>query len=422
MVAGAVSPGPLMPNRLRAMRLSGRTVIAAVVAGGTSLGGQSLLAVDDDVPKREPTLVWEAPVECDSGVELAASGTSGRHCTLAFSHDVAYVHEHAGAVGGTGPFRLSAIDIATGDLRWSQDVGATFEIRLTDEAVVLSDKAHIEVFDAETGTLRFTRQGGLLQYNRYGVLIVDDGPDAITALDAGNGDELWSASGQVGAMCRDFVAIVPGRSQPAAPFRLVDQRTGDERWSSEEPFDPLASHMTCSGAPWMYVTSGDRVMEIDSYDGWTTWETQVPGAGLIDLYREVALVRSGVDGETVVAIKREDGSIMWQASADAAGASLSWIGRLREDAAGLFTLNPLTGQTVQRVDPAGAYDVVGVSDTRVVVAEGSVITAYGMNDLGVAWQFDVGGTPDDSGVSNGYLVVRSGPVLRGYGATPRLQG
>lgn len=404
------------------MGLRRRTVVAALVAGGTSLGGQAIVAVDDDVPKREPTLVWEAPVECDSDAELATSINSGRYCTLAFSHDAAYVHEHAGAVGGIGPFRLTAIDIATGALRWSHEVGATFEIRLTDEAIVLSDKAHIEVFDAATGALRFTRQGGLLQHNRYGVLIVDGGPDTITAVDAGDGVELWSASGHVGAMCRDFVAIVPARSQPAAPFRLVDQRTGEERWSSDESFDPLASHMTCSGAPWIYVTNGDRVIEIDSYDGWTTWEAPIPGAGLVDLYREVALVRSGVNGETMVAVKREDGTVMWEAPASAVGASLSWIGRLREDAAGLFTLNPLTGQTVQRVDPAGGFDVVGVSDTRVVVADGSVITAYGMNDLGIAWQFDVGGTPDDYGVSNGYLVVRSGTVLRGYGAPPRPQG
>ena len=130
-------------------------------------------------------------------------------------------------------------------------------------------------------------------------------------------------------------------------------------------------------------------------------------------------MRSGVNGETVVAVKREDGTVMWQAPADSVGASLSWTGRLREDAVGLMTLQPLTGQTVQRVDPAGAFDIVGVSDTRVVVAVGSMITAYGMNDLGTAWQLDVGGTPDDYGVTNGYLVVRSGTNLRGYGAPPR---
>ena len=392
---------------------------AVLVAGGVLLGSQSTLAVNDDVPKREPALMWEVPVECASDAELAASAGVGPHCTLAFHNAVVYLHEHSGAVGRGGPFQLSAIDITTGAVRWSQDVGETFEIRLTDEAVILSDKAHIEVFDADTGALRFTREGSLLQYNRYGVLIVDGGPDTLVAIDAVDGAELWSAPGQVGAMCRDFVAIVPALAQPPAPFRLVDQRTGEERWSSEEPFDPLASHMTCSAAPWIYVSTGDHLTEIDSYDGWTTWETQVPGAGIVDLYREVALVRSGVNGETIVAVNREDGTVLWEAPAESVGASLSWIGRLRADAAGLMTMHPLTGETVQRVDPVGAFDIVGISDTRVVVAVGSLLTAYGMNDLGTAWGIDVGGVPDDYGVSNGYLVVRSGTVMRGYGAPPR---
>jgi hypothetical protein len=89
----------------------------------------------------------------------------------------------------------------------------------------------------------------------------------------------------------------------------------------------------------------------------------------------------------------------------------------------LFTLHPLTGQTVQRVDFTGSgamqFEVVGVSDTRVVVATGSIVTSYGMNDLGMAWQLDVGAQLDEVGVTDGYLVVRSGDVLRGYSATPR---
>jgi hypothetical protein len=219
-------------------------------------------------------------------------------------------------------------------------------------------------------------------------------------------------------MCRDFVAIVPAAAQPAAPFTLVEHRTGVDRWTSELAFDPATDHMTCSGAPWMYVSDGEKIFEIDTFDGWTTWESTVPGAGLIDLYREVALVRSGPNGETIVAVRRDDGIVLWEAPADSVGASLSWIGRLREDNAGVFTMNPLTGGTVQRVELAGAdgaFDIVGVSDTRVVVAVGSVVTTYGMNDLGMAWEVDVGEVPDDFGVSHGYLVVRSGALLRGFG-------
>lgn len=407
---------------LRDVDVHRRTAAVAIAATSVLAGSTSALAADDDVPKRQPVVAWEVPVACDSDATLASAGGVGRHCLLAFGRGVVYVHEHTGSVGRGGPFRLSAHDVTTGAVTWSQDTGESYEIRLTDEAVILSDKAHVEVFDAETGAMRFARDGGLVHHNQYGVLVMEAGRDGIAAVDASDGEELWTMPGRVGAMCRDFVAVVPGAGEPAAPFSLVDHRSGHVRWESTMPYDPATSHMACSGAPWIYVTDGERLYELESFDGWTTWETIVPDAVRVDLYREVALVRTGDGGETTTAVRREDGMVLWEAPSDSLGASLSWPGRLREDAAGLFTLHPLTGATVQRVDLAGAssFDVVGVSDTRVVVATGTTITAYGMNDLGVAWQLDVGVDPDDYGVTDGYLVVRSGEVLRGYTASARI--
>ena len=95
---------------------------------------------------------------------------------------------------------------------------------------------------------------------------------------------------------------------------------------------------------------------------------------------------------------------------------MSIIGRVREDASGVFTLHPLTGDIVNHTSlaPGAPFEIVASSDTRVVVAAGSVVTAYGMNDLGTSWQLDVGGAPDEFAVSAGHLVVRTGAVLRGY--------
>jgi len=79
--------------------------------------------------------------------------------------------------------------------------------------------------------------------------------------------------------------------------------------------------------------------------------------------------------------------------------------------------------TVRRVRPGdatvdgGEFRVFGVSDTRVVVAAGTILTTYGLNDLGVAWELDVGDRPDDAGVLAGHLVVRIGDSLRGYAVT-----
>ena len=112
-------------------------------------------------------------------------------------------------------------------------------------------------------------------------------------------------------------------------------------------------------------------------------------------------MHTGASGELTTAVRREDGVVLWEASTISLGADLSWIGRLREDATGLFTLNPLTGATVQRVDLGGPgvapFQVVGVSDTRVVVVTGGTVTAYGMNDLGMAWQLEVGAASTMSG-------------------------
>ena len=104
----------------------------------------------------------------------------------------------------------------------------------------------------------------------------------------------------------------------------------------------------------------------------------------------------------------------WERPAVEVGAPVSIIGRVRGDSTGVFTLHPLSGDIVNHTDPATSFEVVASSDTRVVVASGSVVTSYGMNDLGTAWQLDVGGVPDEFAVAAGYLVVRSGAVLRGY--------
>lgn len=402
-----------------------RVVAVATAVTGVLVAGGQPVAADEDVPKGAPVLAWEVPVECDADADaVGVAGGSGRRCDLALARDVALVHEYPSRRDASGRFRLTARDIHTGETRWAEEVGATFSMDLTDEAVVLSDKSHVEVFDLETGNLRFTRDGGLIRHNRYGTLIIEDGPGSIDAVDAADGTELWSMSGQVGAMCRDFVAVVPAPGRPAAPFTVVDHRSGAVRWESEEPYDPETHDVACSSAPWIYVSDGSRVIELDSSDGWSTWEADVADAGDIDLYREVALVRTGAAGETVVALRRLDGTMAWQAPADSVGTSLSWVGRLRADETGLFTLQPLTGATVQRVDlgsghDGASFDVVGVSDTRVVVARGATVTAYGMNDLGVAWELGLGAEPDDVGVSTGVLVVRTGDVLRGYAAPPR---
>jgi outer membrane protein assembly factor BamB len=373
---------------------------------------------DEDVPKRQPVVAWEHEVACDSAAELAATNDSApRRCDLAVAGDALYLHEHT-TPGPSASFRLTRFDIATGAERWSSEVGPFSTIDAHDEIVVISDKSHFEVYDAETGELRFEHAGSLADINRYGTLLLTDG-SVVTALDPQTGEVRWQADGALGTFCRDIAVIVApaGDVSRSQPFAVLDHYSGEERWNSEEvPFDPRIDEVTCGFGAYIYTSDGDTLREWDASSGWINWTTPIAGAGDIEVYREVALVRSGEAAENIVAVERETGDVRWEKPASEVGTAVSVIGRVREDDDGVFTLLPLTGDIVNHTSPTpgAAFEVVASSDTRIVVASGSVVTAYGMNDLGTAWRLDVGGDPDEFDVSDGYLVTRTGSLLRGY--------
>jgi outer membrane protein assembly factor BamB len=375
-------------------------------------------ADDEDVPKRQPSLVWEREVGCDADAGLAADvATPPRRCDIAVADGTLYLLEHSDSRAAGAAFRLSRFDVDTGDTTWTVDVGPMGQIAAYDDIVVLSDKSQFEVYDADTGALRFRRDGVVADVNRYSTLLLTDG-STVTALDPVSGDELWSTPGALGALCRDIVIVVAAKADETGDqhYRVVDHRTGEERWESPEPFDTRRDNITCGYGPFVYTSDGHEVHEWDAFSGWLNWSAAVVGASDIEIYREVVLVRSGDAGRTIVAIERDTGNKRWERPAGEVGTLVSIIGRVRKDSTGVFTLHPLSGEIVNHTThPAEtAFEVVASSDTRLVVATGSVVTAYGMNDLGVSWQLDVGGDPDEFGVTAGRLVVRSGPVLRGY--------
>jgi outer membrane protein assembly factor BamB len=408
-VAVPVAVGSLPVVAARGARVGVVVAIAALVPAITD---------DEDVPKRQPVVAWEQEVACDSAAELAAATDSiPRRCDLAVAGDALYLHEHTTPGPSAPPSRLTRFDIATGAERWSREVGSSSTIDAHEEIVVISDKTHFEVYDAETGELRFEHSGSLADINRYGILLLTDG-EVVTALDPRTGEVRWQADGALGTFCRDIVVVVApaGDVSRTQPFAVLDHYSGEERWNSDEPFDPRTDEVTCGFGAYIYTTDGDTLREWDAYSGWINWTTPVAGAGAIEVYREVALVRSGEMAENIVAVERETGDLRWELPATEVGTAVSVIGRVREDADGVFTLLPLTGDIVNHISPTpGApFEVVASSDTRVVVASGSIVTAYGMNDLGIAWQLDVGGAPDDFDVADGYLVTRTGSLLRGY--------
>jgi outer membrane protein assembly factor BamB len=389
-------------------------MILAIVPGATALGD------DEDVPKRQPALAWEREVACDSAAELAdGTRAAPRRCDIAVAGDSLYLHEHTSPGAAGGRFRLTRFDVASGAEMWSRDVGPSTSVAAYDEIVVLSDKSRFEVYDASNGELRFEHDGSVAEVNRYGTLLLTDG-NVVTALEPVTGDVRWEADGALGALCRDIVIVVAPHSDDTGtkPFEVLDHYTGTERWTSDEPFDPREQAITCGFGPFVYTTQGDNVREWDANTGWVNWSIAVSDARDIEVYREVALVRSGrrPEAETIVAVERETGQVRWERPAAEVGTPVSIVGRVREDGSGVFTLHPLTGDIVNHTSlaPGTTFEVVASSDTRVVVATGSVVTAHGMNDLGISWQLDVGGAPDEFAVTAGRLVVRTGPTLRGY--------
>jgi outer membrane protein assembly factor BamB len=392
-----------------------RRVIAPIVTAGLAVGSPvatSLAAgiADDDVPTRTPSLAWEVAVGCASGTELSAGQSPARRCNLDFAGDSAYVHEHSAT---DSAFALTAYGLDGGAVRWRRDVGPSAALLANDDVVVVSDKRHVEVYDAATGQQRFTASGRFAEVNRYGVVLLSDG-SVVTALDPADGTQLWSTDGALGAVCRDVVIVVPAMTDDPGAFAVVDHFTGEVRWSSETTFDPEVHDLTCGEAPFVYTTDGMAVHEWSVYDGWHSWSATVSSARQIEVYGRIVLVRSGAAGDVLVAVERETGEVLWERPDHEVGTPVTGTVRVRADGQGVFTLHPLTGDVVNRVTPSGAFDIVGASDTRVVVLVGNVVTAYGINDLGTSWQLDVGGSPDDAGVANGYLVVRTGAALRGY--------
>jgi outer membrane protein assembly factor BamB len=356
-------------------------------------------AADEDVPKRLPALAWELEIACGP-------------CSIAAADDAVYVLEHSIA-GGTSIARLSRLDIATGDVVWEREIGPAGQLTAYDDIVIVNDKTHFEVYDAETGASRFGRDGTIAAVNRFQTVLLSDG-GSVTALDPVDGHELWSRPGTLGAWCRDIAVVVPAAGAPAEPFAVIDHRSGEERWASDEPFDPATDAVTCGYGPYVYTADGEEVTEWDAYIGWLNWTADVPGAAGLEIYREVALV--GTDQGTTVAVERETGEVLWELPQAEVGIPVSIIGRVREDGTGVFTLHPLTGAIVNHTTETSGtpFEVVTSSETRVVLASGSVVTAYGMNDLGVAWQLDLGAPPDELAVASGYLVARTGDILRGY--------
>lgn len=392
------------------------TLAAVATLGGLAPAAGAGPTPPGDGPVREPVETWSTEIAC------APPAGSQRTCTLGFGNGAVYVFEHD-RPDAPGQGRLRSLDPVTGVEQWSVDTAPAERLTVSHEVIVLGDKTHVEVVDAESGTSNFTRSGRLVEVNDYGVVLVEsppaaDGARSIEAVDGTTGATRWTVEPgfDVGAVCRDIVVLVSAAGTPPRPFEVVEHHTGVTRWSGEEPFDPMTDMLRCNG-PWLYTTDREALTEWDSVVGWLNWETPIDGgATAVEIYRDVALVSGSAD-DTVTAVKRETGEVVWSQPADVLGAVVSTRARLRRDDSTVFVVPPLTGEVTDRIElPDGGDSVrfVAASECRLVVAAGPTVTTFGVRDLVETWSLVLEETPGDIGVASGTLVVRLGDRVLGY--------
>ena len=105
-------------------------------------------------------------------------------------------------------------------------------------------------------------------------------------------------------------ATTPGRSRSSCSITAPATSAGQVPSRSTRASDEI----TCGYGPFVYTTDGDALHEWDALSGWLNWSVPIAEPGDIEVYREVALVRSGADAETIVAVERETGEVLLGAS------------------------------------------------------------------------------------------------------------
>jgi outer membrane protein assembly factor BamB len=379
----------------------GNVRAGAVIAAGVGLltvqlSPSAALAVsgDGEAPTYAPTQAWEADVDCGS-------------CAIAVGEGAVYVHERDVAAGG----RLRAIDLTTGDERWSASARRTGDLQVTEYAVLLHDKERYSIYDPATGDLVAEDDGFAVEINPYGILVAER-KDSIVGVDVRTGETEWrlpTAELAVADVCRDLVIVVERGT--TAPFRVLDQHTGEERWRSDDRFDHRDDALTCGGW-WIYIADGEHLTAYDAPTGFTFFQADAAGHEL-ELYREMALVTLGDGSGDVIAVDRLTGFVAWQRPLADIGSVVSPAGRLRRAGADLLTVDTHSGNVVNRLSPppGQALDVVALSETRVTVSSGSTVATYGLSDLGPAWHVELGAVADEVAVGGQVLLARFGGRL-----------
>lgn len=270
-------------------------------------------AMPDAGPTEEPTELWRFDAQASVVRSPAIVG------------DTAYVTTKNGG--------LFAVDTASGEERWAQDLGeeaTVFPPAVADGLLVVTiwgtDDPVLAGFDRETGEETWRRELSGTPTEPVavdGVLYVaaggwDGDPSALYALEPDTGEEVWRTELPDAILLNDAVAVADGLVFATATaadgtdgvgLYAVDAATGEIRWTFAGS-DQIISNAAVSGGV-VVVVDLPTVWGLDAESGEELW--QVRGAG-------VGGGKAVVDGtvylsfeEEVRAVDAETGEELWTA-------------------------------------------------------------------------------------------------------------
>jgi outer membrane protein assembly factor BamB len=318
-------------------------------------------------PMVEPVEAWNVQLGCSAGG--AGTGVTG------------VIGSGLLVVGCDAP-RVFAIDVATGSLRWTDEIDGTVEdLAIGDDTVYVGDMGGgLTAFDLTSGDVKWhikrdsggqTRAWGAIVSD--GVVYLGNHDGRYVGYDATDGSEKWSWSaaagvGSIGGTVLDGIAYVSGNDGYQRAIRIAD---GTEEWSFRTLSDKVSSVSITDDAVFVAAQGAGIMYGLDRATGDEIWRYQSPmGDQVAPPVNADAVVYSAAMPDGLVALDARDGTLLWRA-----------------------TTGSISGQA-----PAIAGDVI-YQDTQRGVG------AYSRTDGSQLWNIDLGATHDNSALVTGGMVI-----------------
>ncbi|HET8785670.1 MAG TPA: PQQ-binding-like beta-propeller repeat protein [Candidatus Limnocylindrales bacterium] len=315
-------------------------------------------------PLVQPVQAWRVELGCSAGG--ATTGVVGDGLLI---------------VGCDAP-RVSAIDLATGSIRWAKDIDGPVEGAAIDggTAYVADMGGGLTAIDLASGGVgwHIRRDGG--GETRFwspvvsgGVVYAASHDGRFVGYDADDGSEVWSwAAGtgvaSIGGTVFDGTAYISGDDGYQRAISIAD---GHEEWSFRTLSDVVSSVSISDAAVFVAAQGAGVLYALDRGTGAELWRYQSPtGAQVAPPVNADGVVYAPSMPDGLVAVDAHDGRLLWRTTVGSVG-----------------------GQS-----PAIAGDAIYQNTQRGV-------GAYARADGRQLWAVDLGAANDSSALVTGGMVI-----------------